>query len=233
MQSLTWTFGSDPSCDVWIRAAEVAPIHCRLTHHQAGYQVEDFSSATGGSALGGSAMGTTVNGVPVSQPTACSPADCIRLAGVVELPWPDPNLAQVAVGLGYAADNEYPIAHDDSISGRHAMLMIDPADQILLTDCDSTNGTWVDNQRIKSTLLAANESFRVGITELTPQTVFSNAGYRHFVAPSTNEPEIQASPTDPSDWWYAGVLAATLLIAGVVAMVIYSGATTPSVASIF
>ncbi|TWU03688.1 FHA domain-containing protein [Neorhodopirellula pilleata] len=204
MMTSTWTLGGDSSCDVWIRSSAVAPVHCRLNRHPSGFQLEDLGSSTG----------TTVNQNVVSQPTPCRPSDHIRLAGVIEMPWPDPSLAKLAIRIGYASENDYLIAHDEAVSGRHAMLILDPNQQILLIDCGSTNGTWVDNHRVKSVVISADEPFQVGVTQLTARSVFGQTGHGHLIAEPPASEITDIAPNHRSDWWYAGILVATLLVAG-------------------
>ncbi len=51
--------------------------------------------------------------------------------------------------------------HDDSVSRRHALLE-KTADGFLVTDLDSTNGTYVNDQRVTSCPLASGDRLRVG-----------------------------------------------------------------------
>ncbi len=54
---------------------------------------------------------------------------------------------------------------DPEISRRHLLIKV-LGSRILITDCDSTNGTYVGEERVKTARIAPGESFRVGNTTL-------------------------------------------------------------------
>ncbi|HEY1100729.1 MAG TPA: FHA domain-containing protein [Myxococcota bacterium] len=54
---------------------------------------------------------------------------------------------------------------DDAVSGRHTMLFCDEAGVTLL-DMGSTNGTWVNGDRVVSAELAPGDLVRIGETRL-------------------------------------------------------------------
>jgi predicted Zn finger-like uncharacterized protein len=77
------------------------------------------------------------------------------------------------VFLGRGGDVEIQLP-DNEVSRRHAMLEIHE-DEAVLTDLDSTNGTFVDGVRVGKRTLAGNQEFSVGdttmvfiVTELHP-----------------------------------------------------------------
>jgi len=51
---------------------------------------------------------------------------------------------------------------DDGVSRRHALLMIDDRGRVMIKDLDSTNGTYVEDQRIEITTLRLGDRIRVG-----------------------------------------------------------------------
>jgi diguanylate cyclase (GGDEF)-like protein len=72
--------------------------------------------------------------------------------------------AGLVIGRDPSADLHLP---DQGVSRRHALLALegDPrAPVVRLVDLESTNGTWVDGQRIASRTLREGDKFRVGQT---------------------------------------------------------------------
>ena len=65
-----------------------------------------------------------------------------------------------AVRLGRAADNDLVIAHP-SISAHHAELHFD-GEQFLLRDLSSSNGTFVNGERVTSATLNAGDIVHLG-----------------------------------------------------------------------
>ncbi len=66
------------------------------------------------------------------------------------------------IGRGAPADNHQP---DSQVSRRHAMLEI-RGDEATLADLGSTNGTFVNSERVASATLASHQEFTVGTTTL-------------------------------------------------------------------
>ena len=58
------------------------------------------------------------------------------------------------------------IFSDDAISRAHAMLFYDPSG-VGIIDLASTNGTYVNNERVTSTLVADGDTVSLGSSELT------------------------------------------------------------------
>jgi ABC transport system ATP-binding/permease protein len=53
------------------------------------------------------------------------------------------------------------------VSRFHCRLSVTPADALEVEDLQSTNGTWVNNQRVARLQLAAGDRLRVGRVEMT------------------------------------------------------------------
>ncbi len=68
------------------------------------------------------------------------------------------------IDIGRDATCEVPIPVDKFISRRHARILV-VSPECFLEDTDSTNGTFVDDNRLKGrVLLRKGQSFRVGKT---------------------------------------------------------------------
>jgi pSer/pThr/pTyr-binding forkhead associated (FHA) protein len=66
--------------------------------------------------------------------------------------------------LGRSADNHFQIEHP-TVSATHCEIVL--ADQrVAVRDCDSTNGTYVNGERIKEAALAVGQVLRLGDVEL-------------------------------------------------------------------
>lgn len=69
---------------------------------------------------------------------------------------------RTVMGRGQGSDLQLP---DSEISRRHAMIEI-RGDDAILVDLQSTNGTFVEGQRIQRSPLASHQEFSVGTTTL-------------------------------------------------------------------
>jgi hypothetical protein len=56
------------------------------------------------------------------------------------------------------------LADDNQVSRRHAQLAVSEAGEATLTDAGSTNGTFVNNQRVETIVLAPGDVIRIGTT---------------------------------------------------------------------
>lgn len=70
------------------------------------------------------------------------------------------QLTQGINRIGRNADNDLQI-DDDSVSGAHCEVEVD-GDAILIRDLGSTNGTFIDNRRIREAYLHEGQTLRVG-----------------------------------------------------------------------
>ena len=84
------------------------------------------------------------------------------------------ELTKNLVTIGRTGDNDIHI-QDDSVSKRHGILVRD-GDDYQLHDFNSTNGTFVDGERIMALKLQHGVSIRLGFVELRYESVPVNAG---------------------------------------------------------
>ncbi|MSP25518.1 MAG: FHA domain-containing protein [Myxococcales bacterium] len=146
----TLSIGSHPSCDIVLEGAGVAPEHARLVH-QGGGRLE---------LVQGTAGMTTVAGRSVA-PGASEPFDFrqqFRL-GDVPLPLDHPQIVACLMATGQLAPvpgrivigRDLAQAHlalqHPSISSLHCTISLE---RMMVTDHDSTSGTYVGGQRIAS-----------------------------------------------------------------------------------
>ncbi len=69
------------------------------------------------------------------------------------------------IKVGRANDNEIKLKNDSSVSAHHAVLL-PHRDQWVVKDAQSSNGTYVNDERITEKLLQHGDTVRVGKTEL-------------------------------------------------------------------
>ena len=82
----------------------------------------------------------------------------------------DRELSECAVGtqpvtIGRMPDNNL-VIDNPAVSGRHARVYRE-GNHYVLEDLKSTNGTFVNDKRIRKAMLAAGDRLRVGRVELT------------------------------------------------------------------
>jgi len=85
-------------------------------------------------------------------------------------PHKEPKLVKLKPGkhaIGRSWDNDIKIK-DDSVSRHHAQVLIDPAtDTVCIIDLNSTNGIYVNGQRIQGVVsLAAKDNILIGETDM-------------------------------------------------------------------
>ncbi len=153
-----WVIGADSRCDVVVRCPYVSRRHCRVSEAAGRYWVEDL----------GSRNGTHVNGQVVRGKIPVTGEDLITLGTLARMPWP-PDAAgkegeshEVRIlRIGRSATNDITLSHA-SVSRRHAQLTI-LADEILLEDLGSTNGTFVGDSSLRINRCRVQESDLVRI----------------------------------------------------------------------
>jgi S1-C subfamily serine protease len=109
-----------------------------------------------------------------------------------------------------AQGNEFTIGRDASCdltlndgkaSRRHAALRVLPDGRATLYDLGSSNGTYVNGQRVQTTLLSGGEQVQIGDTVLSPapaaQPAATSAGQAAAVAAAAPPPAPQAPPPGP------------------------------------
>lgn len=164
----TLTLGCDPSNDLVIEQPSISDFHAEIvTGAQAPYIIDLLSAA-----------GTFVNGRPVTGHHSLKAWDTIRL-GTIELLVVDPN-SQLIEGWALRADPGSPgsqlhplQAHtvvgretgcqlaidNDLLSRRHAELFIE-GDHLRIIDLGSSNGTFVNGQRISTGVARPGDELR-------------------------------------------------------------------------
>lgn len=77
------------------------------------------------------------------------------------------ELDKPTLSIGRKPDNDVQI-DDKAVSSRHAVIekrkspYIEGLEDIILRDLDSTNGTFVNGQQVRETLLKADDEIRIG-----------------------------------------------------------------------
>ena len=115
-----------------------------------------------------------------------------------------------AVRLGRAADNDLVIAHP-SISAHHAELHFD-GEQFLLRDLSSSNGTFVNGERVTSATLNAGD-----IVHLGPVALEFRDGQLQIRVDYDSEPDGKAAETSTK----AKPALLLVLLAGIAAAVFF------------
>ncbi len=83
---------------------------------------------------------------------------------------PDNNVAVFSIGRRETCD--VCVAFDTSVSRLHAQLLVSDEKQMMLTDENSRNGTFIGRQRVKEPVFVKiGDLFRVGNTWLRVQTI--------------------------------------------------------------
>lgn len=77
------------------------------------------------------------------------------------------------IGRSHRLNNDLAIEDDGMVSKRHAQITAGP-DGFTITDLDSTNGVYVNDQKVSKALLRSGDVIRLGATEL----VFEESGVR-------------------------------------------------------
>jgi pSer/pThr/pTyr-binding forkhead associated (FHA) protein len=88
------------------------------------------------------------------------------------------------IGRSSRLDNDFIISKDGMVSKRHAKI-VHGGEGFTVTDLESTNGTWIDGERISSKLLRNGDVMKLGATEITFED--SNARVSEEAARVTSE----------------------------------------------
>jgi len=164
----TLTLGCDPSNDLVIDRPSVSDFHAEIVTDAGGPYIVDLLSVAG----------TFVNAQPVAGRHTLKACDTIRL-GTVELLVVDPKAHRVEgwalrAGPGELAGQLHPLqAHtvigreagcqltidDNLLSRRHAELYIE-GDHLRVVDLGSSNGTFVNGQRISTGVARPGDELR-------------------------------------------------------------------------
>lgn len=90
--------------------------------------------------------------------------------------------------LGRSPDADLHVEHS-TISGFHCELEIDRG-ELVIRDCDSTNGTFVDGEPIHEARLMAGQSFSAGDVEIFVESTDVNVAIPHIEVPVLKAPPV-------------------------------------------
>lgn len=115
--------------------------------------------------------------------------------------------------IGRAQDNDI-VVNDDRVSRNHLQIVQDNNGNCSVVDLGSSNGTFVNGQRITSEVrLQANDVVKIGSTTLPWQSYFVTQKVSVQPPTSTQTPIID-SPKPKRTFWYILVVVVILLLAG-------------------
>lgn len=103
------------------------------------------------------------------------------------------QVVQLRLGLnrvGRSPANEIQIEHA-TISGQHCELILN-AEGVVVRDCDSTNGTFINGQPVTSGRLQAGQVLRLGDVELLVETTEVTVAIPKFDLPQAAPPVVLA-----------------------------------------
>jgi FHA domain len=80
------------------------------------------------------------------------------------------HLVRERLGIGRASASDIQLVHD-GISRQHAQIVTDEQGRHVLVDLDSSNGTFIDGQRIRRQVLAPGTIFKIMRVKLVYETV--------------------------------------------------------------
>ncbi len=90
--------------------------------------------------------------------------------------------------IGRSADNHFQIVHP-TISTHHCELELGDG-TVLLRDCDSTNGTFVNGERVKEAALQAGQTVHLGDVELLVETTEVKVAIPQYERPRPAPPVV-------------------------------------------
>ncbi len=176
------TLGSGPQCDVWIDSTEIATEHAQIIETAEGvWVIRDL----------GSHAGTFIDGPHFRVKEARLAPNSLLLLGSFPLPLPllerlirasdapalgglsdaiahNVQLDRPVIHIGRAPENDLVLSHV-TVSARHARLTRTPDGSVRVEDLGSTNGTYIDGEKVGSQGAIARPGQRVsvGAVELT------------------------------------------------------------------
>lgn len=168
------TLGSGLDCDVRIESREIAAQHAQVIETAEGaWLVRDL----------GTAQGTFIDGPHFRVKEARLAANSILFLGSFQLPLPllerlihaageagglsemisgNVNLDRPVIYIGRATENDLVVPHV-TVSARHARLTRSPDGTVRVEDLGSTNGTYVDGERVGPRGATARPGQRVSV----------------------------------------------------------------------
>jgi FHA domain len=93
--------------------------------------------------------------------------------------------------LGRSSDSHFRIDHV-TVSGTHCELVL-TEQGVMVRDCASTNGTFVDGKRVKEATLSAGQVLRLGDVELAVETTDCVVAIPHYEVPRPAPPVVLPS----------------------------------------
>ncbi|MFW5920988.1 MAG: FHA domain-containing protein [Polyangiales bacterium] len=170
--------GSDPQSDVVVDWADVAPQHASLTESpDGGMVVQDY----------GSPSGTFVDNAGFRVQQARVSPNSVLIFGSFHLPVPllrhllyevetgrgslgsmvggEITMDKQVLTIGRDPGNDVTLDHP-TVSGRHATLARQPNGTIFVNDLGSTNGTYLNGERIETAVAQPGDSVFVGAVSL-------------------------------------------------------------------
>lgn len=90
--------------------------------------------------------------------------------------------------LGRSPDADLQVIHS-TISGFHCELELD-RDELIVRDCESTNGTFVDGELIREARLMAGQTFSVGDVEIFVESTDVNVAIPKIEVPVLKAPPV-------------------------------------------
>ena len=166
------TIGRDAAADLTLDTVEASRLHAEIVRDGDRYTLTDLDSKNG----------TYLNGGHIDEPQALSNGDVIYLAGVtfrflvhgrktkIANAWGGAvgtaplRLAGDQVTIGRAAANDV-VLDDPTVSRFHAEL-VRSADEAVLRDLSSANGTYVGGEPVDDLSIQPGTTLRIGHTSL-------------------------------------------------------------------
>ncbi|MFK7985772.1 MAG: FHA domain-containing protein [Sandaracinaceae bacterium] len=175
-----FTIGSDGACDVTIHDQQVAARHCQVTEMPNGfYQVQDLGSPSGTAIDNASFRIQTANAQPSSTlvlGTFALPLQMLQrmieaangegsIMAIAEAAVQGLNLDKPTITIGRAPGNDLTLPHP-SVSGQHAQISKQADGKFQIRDLGSTNGTYVNGQRVQMAVAGPGDRVTIGAVTL-------------------------------------------------------------------
>src|SRR5215831_8721342 len=93
--------------------------------------------------------------------------------------------------IGRSPDTDFPIS-DPTVSSIHCELVL-TAEGVTIRDLESTNGTFVDGERVREAALAVGQTLRLGDVELAVDTVDVQIAIPKFINTDLPAPPVVLS----------------------------------------
>jgi pSer/pThr/pTyr-binding forkhead associated (FHA) protein len=93
----------------------------------------------------------------------------------------EPTACELNLGVnhfGRQPDSEFPIDHP-TVSATHCQMVL-TAEGVLVRDCDSTNGTYINDQPVKEAMVRPGQTVRLGDVEILVETTDAKVAIPEF-----------------------------------------------------